>query len=89
MTDKFIIVSAEFKRLFDKVLNPPMTTLKEALVLALERKNKQAHRIVSGTKRARQHLASTKNQQDIHTETNARDSANGSTIKGTISKRDI
>jgi hypothetical protein len=32
-------------------------SLKEAMRLALERKNRQAHRIVPGTKTARQHLA--------------------------------
>ncbi len=62
-----------------------MTTLKEALALALEKKNKQNHRINPKTKRGRQHIAETKDQQDCH----ARDIVSGINLKGTFSKRDI
>lgn len=89
--DKFILVSAETKAIIKSILEPRMTTLKQALKEALASKNTQNHRVSSDTKRGRQLLAERKNRQDIQpgnlNRGAIRDQRNG--IKGTVGKRDI
>lgn len=58
-----------------------MASLKDMLKQALACKNTQAHRIVPGSKRARQLLARNKNSCDIHQTRNKELGSNESAIE--------